>query len=233
MNFVFKSDPDPKFVALPGGGDHLSNEEFSTVAAINICLPPPACVERVGEVVKGRVRVDEHGDNVQSMALPGDHWRKRHDMKITLFRLCQWVGMPAEMEVFNIFSRFIPQEGLARFESARQRQGLIPDMRVVYQVGGQPRPVLQEIKVISSSQSRYKPSWEDRGVDVRAGHLHQEYIDKASHVDRHYVGTEPGVLGPVETKLLTFERVQGAVFGHWGEASKPVHPLLTSWPPAV
>ena len=171
-------------LALPGGSDYLNNEEFSTAAATNLCLPIPACVERLGETIKGRVKVDQHGDNVQSTALPGDHWRKRHDfMKITMYRLCQWSGMPAEMEVFNIFSRFIPQEGLARFESARQRQGLIPDMRVVYQVGGQPRPVLQEIKVISSSQSRYKPSWEDRGVDVRAGHLHQEYVDKARLVD--------------------------------------------------
>ena len=34
------------------------------------------------------------------------------------------------------------------------------------------------------------------------------------------------IVGPVETKLLSFERVQGVVFGAFGEVSEPVHRLI-------
>ena len=164
---------------------------------------------------------------MQSTAVPGDHWRKRHDsVKLMIYPLCIWAGIPAEMEVFNLFSRFIPQEGLSRFESNRQRQGIVPDLKIVFQAGGQPRAVLHELKVISVSQSRYKPSWVDRAVDKRAGDLHQEYLLKARNADQEYVGVAPGEIGPVEGKLLSFERVQGVVFGAFGEASEPTHRLV-------
>ena len=100
-------------LALPGGGEGLSNEEFTTTAALNLCLPPPCVTERLGVELKGRpkVVVETHGDNVQATPLPGDHWRSRHDLiKLTLFNLCRWAGLPCEVEVFNLFSRFIPQE---------------------------------------------------------------------------------------------------------------------------
>ena len=51
-------------------------------------------------------------------------------------------------------------------------------------------------------------------------------MDKARAVDLQYVRTAPGVVGPVEEKLLSFERVQGMVFGAFGEASEPVHRLI-------
>ena len=146
----------------------------------------------MGEVIRGRVTVDKFGDNIQSTSLPGDHWRKRHDqLKILLYRLCMWAGLPAVMEVFNLFSRHIPQEGLARIDSNRQKQGMIPDLKIVLPVGGQLRPVLHELKVISCSQSRYRPSWTVRAVDRRAGMLHQEYVDKARSADQVYGGVAP------------------------------------------
>ena len=144
---------------LPGGEETLTKEEFSTAAAANMCLPPPVCRERVGEVIRGRTLIDPHGDNIQSTPLPGDHWRLRHDMvKLLLYSLCMWAGVRADMEVFNLFSHLIPQEGLSRLERHRQRQGLIPDLRIVLPVGNQPKSVLHEIKVVSCSQTRYKVS---------------------------------------------------------------------------
>ena len=128
--------------------------------------------------------------------------------------------------MFNLFSRFIPQDSLARFESNRQCQALTPDFKIVFQVGGQYRSVLHELKIISSSQTRYKPSWNERAVDKRVGDLHQEYLNKARAVDQQYVGIKPGSVGPVENKLLTYGRVQGVVFGAFAEASEPTHKLI-------
>ena len=56
--------------------------------------------------------------------------------------------------------------------------------------------------------------------------MHGEYLTKARTVDRLYVGTLEGEVGPVEAKLLSFERVRGVVFGAFGEASELVHQLI-------
>ena len=128
--------------------------------------------------------------------------------------------------MFNLFSGLIPQQGLARIDKDRQRQSMVPDFKITLPWEGRTRPVLHELKVISCSKSRYKPSWKDRAVDRRAEHLHQEYLDKASNTDRKFCDVEEGRVGPVETKLLSFPRVQGMVFGSFGKASEAVHGLV-------
>ena len=214
-------------LALPGSDSQLSNEEFSEAAAANLCLPSPACVGRVGEGIRGRSKVDLYGDAVQSSALPGDHWRKRHDlMKNTISRLCQWAALPCDVEVYNIFARHIPQAGLSRIDKDRDRQGLVPDLRINLTIGGESRAVLHEIKVISSNPTRYKPSMKQRGVDLRAEQLPQEYLKKARKVDQLHGGCQPGNVGKVEQKLLSFPKVEGLVFGNWGEASEATHRLV-------
>ena len=40
------------------------------------------------------------------------------------------------------------------------------------------------MKVISSSQSRYSPTHNNRGVDKRASQLNKEYQDMAKNADR-------------------------------------------------
>ena len=148
-------------LALPISDTKLSNAEFSEAAATSLCLPSPACAERVGEVVKGRVCLDEYGDNIQSCPLPGDHWRIRHNLILHLLRkFCVWAGLPVELEVFNLFAGLVKQDGLSGVEKARQRQALVPDMRITMPdpAEGVTRPVLHELKVISASKSRYKPT---------------------------------------------------------------------------
>ena len=44
-------------------------------------------------------------------------------------------------------------------------------------------------------------------MDRRAGQMHKEYDVKSRNVDREFVGTPPGNVGPVEAKVLNFERV--------------------------
>ena len=116
--------------------------------------------------------------------------------------------------MFNLFSRHIPQAGLSRIERARDRQGMVPDFKIALTVGGETRQVLHELKIISSNQSRYKPSWEERGVDKRAGQLHQEYLAKARRADQDFGGVQQGTTGTVERKLLSFPEVEGLVFGN-------------------
>jgi hypothetical protein len=118
-------------LALPGGDKSLNSAEFSKAAASFLCLPSPACVGRVGETVRGRVKIDLYGDNLQATSLVGYHGRKRHDSLVQLtYQMCLWAGVNVEMEVFNLFSGTVRQEGLSRLERAQQRQGLVPDLRI-------------------------------------------------------------------------------------------------------
>ena len=79
------------------------------------------------------MEVDLYGEAVLSATtIPGDHFRRRHD-KMKLFQLCQWAGLEAEVEVFNLFASSIPQQGLSRMERGRKRQSIVPDMRSPYQ----------------------------------------------------------------------------------------------------
>ena len=62
-------------LALPGPDTLLTSDQFSEAAAANLCLPSPACEGRVGEVIRGRVKIDQYGDNIQSTNIGVDHWR--------------------------------------------------------------------------------------------------------------------------------------------------------------
>ena len=217
--------------ALPSPDTSLSSGEFSEAAAAVLCLPSPACADRLGQVVTGRKVVDLYGEEVLSTTLTGDHFRKRHDaFKMKLFRLCQWAGLSAEVEVFNLFSASIPQEGLNRMERGRKIQSIVPDMRITIPVEGNPVQRLHEIKIISSSKTRYNPNRQgqeaSRAVDTRAGQLTLEYLAKARSTDQKYCGTAPGDTGPVETKLGTMGNVEGIVVGAFGEGSDALHALI-------
>ena len=100
--------------------------------------------------------VDPYGEAVQCNITTGDHYQKRHDtFKMRLFQMCQWSGMDAEVEVFNLFAGSIPQEGLSRMERDRKVQSIVPDMRISIPEEGNLVPRLHEIKIISSSKTRY------------------------------------------------------------------------------
>ena len=175
--------------------------------------------------------VDLYGEVVQATALPGDHWRKRHDkFKMMVQRLCVWSGLDCEVEVFNLFAGSIPQEGLSRMEKGRKLQSIVPDLRISLPEEGNFVPSLHELKMISSSKTRYGPRREGqearRAVDVRADQLHQSYVAKARNTDRKYCGTLQGAVGPVERKLASMGEVKGLVLGAFGEASEATHSLI-------
>ena len=130
--------------------------------------------------------------------------------------MCQWAGMDAEVEVFNLFAGSIPQEGLNRMERGRKIQSIVPDMRITIPEEGNLVPRLHEIKMISSSKTNYTIHREGqeaaRAVDKRAGELNAEYQAKTKHMDQTYCGTPPDTIGRVKLKLGSLGRVHGIVF---------------------
>ena len=217
--------------SLPGPDTKLTSAEFSEAAAAALCIPSPACMEKLGQVIRGRQVVDLFGEAVQSTITTGDHYRKRHDAyKMRLFQMCQWAGLEAEVEVFNLLAGSIPQEGLNRMERGRKVQSIVPDMRISIPEEGNFVPRLHELKIISSSKTRYTPHRQGqeatRAVDKRASELNGEYIRKARNTDRQYCGTAPDTTGPVETKLGTLGEVKGVVVGAFGEGSEDLHSLI-------
>ena len=208
----------------------LTGPEFSEAAAAQLCLPSPACSTRLGEIVRGRKRIDLFGDNVKSANLKGDGFRKRHDLvKNFLFRKLRTAGVQTECEVFNLFSRELPQEGLSRIEKGRTRQTMVPDFKIAIPVpGGRYEQRLFELKVVSSCSTRYprNPKPEGRAVDNRSKLLQGEYELKARRADQKYGDTQVGEVGRMEQKLLNFGRVHGLVAGAWGEISEDFKMLM-------
>ena len=144
--------------------------------------------------------------------------------------MCQWAGLEAEVEVFNLFAASIPQEGLSRMERGRKVQSIVPDMRIWIPEEGNSVPRLHELKIISSSKTRYNPHRQGqdamKAVDKRANELNAEYIKKARNTDQKYCGTLQGNTGPVETKLGSLGEVKGVVVGAFGEGSEDLHSLI-------
>ena len=233
-------------LCLPSPDNTFSGAEFTEAVSAFLCLPSPACASLVGQTVTetqkgGRKMVDRWGDVVCNARMRGDGWRVKHDsLKLRLRKLLLWAGIPVVCKVFNLFASSIPQAGLSRIERGRKRQGLVPDYKLQGEQGT--GETLCELKCINACVTWYprNPREDDnsRAVDRRADGLSEVYRVKARDTDQLYCGTpkpqkrkrgEPQPvrqIGPVETQLLTYGRVNGWVFGTWGEVSQEVHGLV-------
>ena len=89
-------------------------------------------------------------------------------------------------------------------------------------------PVLHEVKTISSNGTRYKPTWKEKAVDVRAALLPEEYREKAATADTVHNRVEEGVVGQCEQRLADLGEVRGLVAGNFGEVSNHWHQLLAA-----
>ena len=212
-------------LCLPGP-DGLSGQAFAEAMALTLCMPSPACKDRVGARV-GKKTVDIFGDAVLSEVLPGDHWRARHDkLKMAIHSLCVWARLPVTVEVWGLFSHLIPAQALTRMERGRKRQAIVPDFRIEMPTpNGGTSPQLAELKIISCCETWYPAGSNTRGTDRRAGRLQQEYRLKVKKVDREVVGVGDEQKGPVERRL-EFGELLGLCFGAWGEGSEGVHQLV-------
>ena len=214
--------------SLPGPHG-MSSLVFTEALARALCLPSPACKERIGMKI-GKSVVDAYGDSVMSSVLPGDHWRTRHDqIKMVISSLCTWARVPVTTEVFGLFSHLIPAQALTRFERGRKRQGLVPDFRLeLPTLEGNTGLLLAELKLISCCKTWYSPSagGNIKATEKRAAGLQADYRRKARDADKETRERTGDQRGPVERRLEEFGDLIGLVFGAWGEASEGVHRLI-------
>ena len=211
---------------LPGP-EGLTKQAFTEALSSLLCMPSPACRDRVGASV-GKKTVDIFGDSVMSEVLPGDHWRIRHDkMKMKIHSLCIWARLPVTVEVWSLFAHLIPQQALNRMERGRKRQAIVPDFRIEMPCAtGGTMAQLAELKMISRCESWYTPGSGVRGTDKRANGLPASYRRKARKVDQEVLEIDREERGPVERRLEEFGDLLGLCFGAWGEASEGVHKLV-------
>ena len=99
-------------LCLPGPNG-LSSPQFGEAFANILCLPSPACIDRIGEKI-GKSRVDMYGDRLcTETCLSGGHQTRRHDqIKLELNNICIWAGLEAECEPYGMFGHLIPQQPL-------------------------------------------------------------------------------------------------------------------------
>ena len=94
---------------LPGPNG-LSSQGLTEAMALHLCVPSPACTNRVGARV-GQRTGDILGDNIMAEVLPGDRRRITHDkVKMALHSLCIWARLPVTVGVWGIFNHLIPAD---------------------------------------------------------------------------------------------------------------------------
>ena len=229
-------------LALPGPHTSLTHAIFQEGLAIVLCLPSPACRDRVGDKIGGR-RVDMFGDALSCKALAGDGWQTRHDRhKNKIMRMLGWSGIVATCEVTGLFAHLVPQEERGRNEVQEARQVMVPDFRLelpassatglatpgLHLAPGQKETRLAELKFycgkdLYNVEGRRQRRFE-RAVDKRAGKLMAEYREKAEKVDR-LLGEEEG-RGRVRRRLDQFGPLIGIVSGAFNEVSSDTLMLL-------
>jgi hypothetical protein len=135
----------------------------------------------------------------------------------------------ADAEPYGLFSALIPSSATAAngdLHSARNRQGLVPDLHVTFPAQhGPASSQLAEIKSLSAGATWYQ-SRRIKTVDVRARQIPGLYRDKAQNIDRKYCGSVPGQIGPLEQRLQGFGEIACLVAGQYGEVSQHFHDLL-------
>ena len=219
-------------LAMPTAQGSLSAPIFKEGVAMVLCLPSPACSRRLGESIGGG-RVDEWGDVVRCVTLPGGSWTIRHDKtKAEIMRMLRWGGIVSTCEVTGLFQHLVPPEARDRPEVKNQSQVMVPDFRIQLPSSttgfglapGEVATRLAELK-FTCSEGHYKTGVRQRefqrAVDRRAGQLMNEYRAKAERMDE-LLGQE----GRIRQQLDQYGDLITIVVGKFNELSEGGHQLL-------
>ena len=229
-------------LATPSQDLSLSTPVFKEALSAHLCLPSPAVRDGswVGKPVgsQGAV-IDLYGDEIQCCRdITGDSWRHRHDqVKQHIVAEAALAGVQLDCEVFGLFSDLLPAvlvEPGGELEYGRQRQGKVPDFKIVFSTPEGPVPRLAELKVISAGRTWFPLGQGGKGVEKRAGRLTWEYENKLRNYDVRFYGAQRlqrGQPEPPSGPLLTRFRGFGGlcqgklVAGPWGCLSPDFHAL--------
>jgi hypothetical protein len=238
---VFPNISDDKcagswMLAVPSPDLALPKAVFREALSAHLCLPSPALREGgwVGRPVgtEGWV-ADRFGDAIMCCKeIPGDSWRKRHDVvKQHLYLEAALSKVPADCEVYGLFGDLLPaaltEEG-GELQWGRARQGKVPDFRFLLPSPEGPVSCLAELKLISAGKTSYPRGVAGKGTQRRARKLTTEYEAILRGYDVRFHGAEPRVEGlpePAPGPLVTRFRGLGAltegqlVAGPWGDLS--------------
>ena len=118
--------------------------------ASHLFMPSPTCQSHIGQPTGYVDRqgnptlVDAFGDVVMSTTLCHDTWRTRHnDVQRALVSKAYEARVEVDAEVIGLFRDVIPDQAFGQggqLETARQRNGCIPDLQLGFQVALDPRP---------------------------------------------------------------------------------------------
>ena len=117
-------------LSTPGPHSSLPSMVFREALATLLSMPSRVCLDRLGETV-GKTKVDMYGERIVLENLPGGHWTDMHNsVQQELASLCQYTGVPAEVEPYGLFAHLLPQQALHRLQQERRHQVLRPDLQL-------------------------------------------------------------------------------------------------------
>ena len=206
-------------------GPNVFREMFSIYFGLHsVCARP--FVGRQWSVGNRRGIIDEHGVSLDTAGIR-DLWRRRHDtMKHTLVMLAGSCCARLQQEVLGLFSMYIKPTSSFSELPERRRQGMIPDLLFTDPTGQ--TSFLIEVKTLNGGRSAYcRQHASKQAVITRAAKIPREYVSKARHLDRRYNDhRDEDRPGPVLSRLATFGRIRGFVFGKFGEVSPDVESFV-------
>ena len=175
--------------------------------------------------------VDPHGLAVANAILPGDGFRRRHDMglKYTLRNIIRSTGKPCMVECHTMFNGKIDSHVYHNYCSSGEEQ-IIPDLIVPDFEHGQ--DLLCEMKIfgIHSDHSNYSYRLgSQRMVSRFAKAISREYYKRTRQLDnQYYKGRPPGTIGPFTNALNSYYHggITPLIGGAFGECNKMMDGLL-------
>ena len=219
----------------PDAVARTSNREWIEITTNFLGLPSPAAAGVVGEVIgtgaqrRVRPRVDPYGDALMSTNLPGDGWAKyRHDPLLDEIIDCaHHAGVAASSDVVGLFRGCVAGRAwadlLRRYDSARARRGLVPDIAATVAWSGEDadQERLLELKTIQPGPTRYPATLTRRceAVARRARGIPGDYKAKCQRLDTELGLRQEAQPGPFEQRLNCWPDVIPLVVGAYGEVN--------------
>ena len=229
------------FVAWPAPAMSLRNADWVEAVAMFFGAASPACADYVGHpiLVDGErlnKTLDAHGSVllVHRSLINKDSGRTTwHDsLKFRIKQILDEAQIPHTCEVYGLFAAAMSsaqqQRVASRYHTPAKRRGIVPDF-VARDESEADR--LMDVKTMALCRSWFSRSLltqAARGEIVRrrAVRVHNDYVDHAQTIDQQCCQTRRGTVGPVERKLASYGKVQGLIFGPFGEVSAEVRRLV-------